>query len=66
MVVSWPAGETGALEINDGFLNPRGWKAITAMPTEEGGRFEVEIPLGTTPSYFRLNSDDEAIPPTPM
>jgi hypothetical protein len=65
LVLSWPVGEICTLELTEDLANPRGWQAATTQPEETGKRMQVEVPVGATPVYYRLNCDEEAISPHP-
>jgi hypothetical protein len=66
LLVSWPVGEIGTLEFNGDPGNPRAWQPETTEPVETGDRFQVELAIGADPGFYRLNCDEEAIPPDPM
>jgi hypothetical protein len=66
LILSWPVGEVCTFELTEDLANPRGWQAATPEPEETGNRMQVEIPMEATRVYYRLNCDEEAIPPNPM
>lgn len=64
-LLHWPAGCLCELEGNPKLGEREGWEPLRLEPVRNGNRLEVPLPTDLGTIFFRLNCDDEALPPLP-